>query len=139
MISPHFTDSKLQDPSVDDLIDVFEDRMKYWLFEPAKSLFNDAYGQVAGFCLLLTYFEGIYSYVQGKSSKGQSTAFFKNAFLEVFRTSGLNETLLTRIAEILYKDARCGFFHDGMFRERIYLKSLKKGELLVTLPKKMDI
>jgi hypothetical protein len=134
-ISLNFAQDKLESPSLDDLIDVFEDRMKYWLIEPAKQIMEYPGGQIAGFCLFLTYFEGVWGYIKGGVSKRQSTAFFKNAFVDVFRSSGINEALLTRVAQVFYDDARCGFFHDGMFRERIFFESLENGVLLITLPK----
>jgi len=136
MISPSYPDTKFDNPSLDDLIDVFEDRVRLWVLHPAKDLFDTQHGQIAGFCLALTYFEGIWSYIEGRGSQGRSKAFFENGFVDVFQTSNLKEKLLRRVAGILYSDARCGFFHDGMFRERIYFTSLSQGEMLVTLPKK---
>src|SRR5436305_3083361 len=118
LISPHYLQNKLKDPAIEDLIDVLEDRVKFWLLEPAKLLSYHAFGQVAGLALLLSYFEGIWIYVQGRDSRDRSRAFFKDAFIDVFRSGGLTPELLGRVAEVLYEDARCGFFHDGMFRHR---------------------
>lgn len=132
-ISPHFGHRKLQNPAIEDLVDVLEDRIRSWVLEPAKKLASDPIEQYAALCLLLTYFEGIWMYIQGKDSKKCSQKFFEAAFVEVFRSGGLTERMLQRIAEVLYHDARCGFFHDGMFRERIFLgKSV--GVMHVTLP-----
>lgn len=136
MISPSYWDTEFDNPSIDDLIDVFEDRIRLWLLRPAKGLVDTQHGQIAGFCLVLTYFEGIWSYIAGRGSQGRSKEFFEEGFVDVFRTIKLKEKLLRRVAAILYTDARCGFFHDGMFRERIYFGSLSQGEMLVTLPKK---
>jgi hypothetical protein len=33
-ISPNFDDAKLDSGSIEDLIDVFEDRVRHWLLEP---------------------------------------------------------------------------------------------------------
>jgi hypothetical protein len=136
MISPSYADTKFANPSIDDLVDVFEDRIRHWLLQPAKRLKDTEHGQVASFCLILTYFEGIWSYIEGRGSRGRSREFFEKGFVEVFRTSNLKEKLLRRVAAILYTDARCGFFHDGMFRERISFTSLQESEMLLTLPKK---
>jgi len=135
-ISPHFPQDKFNNPSLEDLIDVLEDRISYWVLEPAKLLLDDPIHQVPGFSLLLTYFEGIWIYVQGVDSSGWSKKFFQEAFLDVFKHAKMSKGLLTRIAHVLYEDARCGFFHDGMFRHRIFFKKLEKGELLVTLPRR---
>jgi hypothetical protein len=136
MVSPHHPDTKFDNPTVDDLIDVFEDRIRSWVLLPAKGLLETEHGQIAGFCLVLTYFEGIWSYIEGRSSRGHSRQFFEQAFVDVFRSTGLAESLLTRVAGLLYTDARCGFFHDGMFREHLYFAGLSKAEILITLPKK---
>ena len=135
-ISPHFTDNKLDNPSVDDLVDVFEDRIKYWVLGPAKSLLNADFGHFAALCLMLTYFEGIWIYIEGRDSKDHSKQFFREGFIDVFRRSGISDRLLGQTANILYEDARCGFFHDGMSRARIYLCDWQEAALQITLPKK---
>jgi hypothetical protein len=135
-ISPKFTEDKLNNPSVDDLIDIFEDRINAWLLEPSNHLMQKEIGWIPGYALLLSYFEGIWIYISGKDSNNKSKQFFKNAFVDVFRQSGLSEALLARVGGLLYEDARCGFFHDGMFRGRIFFAPTNKGEMLITLPKK---
>jgi hypothetical protein len=135
-ISPKFTEEKLDNPTVEDLIDVFEDRIKFWLLEPSKQLMQTEIGWVPGFSLLLSYFEGIWIYTSGKDSKNKSKEFFRKAFLDVFRASGLSEPLLDRIGALLYEDARCGFFHDCIFRGRTFFASINQAEMLITLPKK---
>ena len=131
-ISPHYPEAKLDNPSFDDLVDVLEDRITYWVIEPAKLLASDEIYQVAGFCIALTYFEGIWPYIQGRGSKGNSKHFFIEAFIDVFRPSGHPESIIREVAEVFYGDARCGFFHEGMFRDHIFFKKLDRGELLIT-------
>jgi hypothetical protein len=135
LISPNFLHNKLQDPTIDDLVDVLEDRLMYWLLEPAKKLASNRVEQVAALSLLLSYFEGIWIYIQGEDSRRRSREFFESGFVEVFRPSGINEAVLKRVAGVLYEDARCGFFHDGMFRERIFFGKLRGGAMHVTLPR----
>ena len=134
MISPSFADTKFDNPTIDDLVDVFEDRIRLWLLEPAKTLMSTEHGRIGGFVMILTYFEGISTYLEGRGSKGRSRECFKNGFVAVFQGTTLKEALLRRVADILYTDARCGFFHDGMFRERIYFTTLPQAEMQVTLP-----
>lgn len=135
LISPRFGPEKLESPSTEDLIDVFEDRLQGWLLEPAEELIRHPLGQVPGFGMLLSYFEGVWIFVKGEDSHGRSKQFFREAFLHTFRQSHLDETLLGRIADVLYQDARCGFFHDSMFRQRIYFSHYFGGPLAITLPK----
>lgn len=134
-ISPSFRDSKLDSPSIDDVIDVYEDRVRNWLLAPAKVLLEQEHGGPAAFCILLTYFEGACSYARCQSSKNRSKEFFSRGFVDVFKSSNAPETLLLRVGELLYSDARCGFFHDGMFRERVYFAEMNR-DIVVTLPKK---
>lgn len=133
-ISPHFLDTKLDSPTIEDVIDIYEDRIKYGLLNPARALLDIQYGQAASFCLLLTYFEGAWSYEVAQSSKNRSKEFFKLGFVDVFKSSGVSIALIERSALLLYEDARCGFFHDGSFRQRILLATMNK-DLVITLPK----
>lgn len=55
-ISPNYPATKLDNPTHEDLVDVLEDRVRFWLFEPAKALAPHPIGQVAGFNLLMGYF-----------------------------------------------------------------------------------
>lgn len=137
-ISPNFKSEKLDNPTIDDVIDVFKDRTMNWLFEPAKKLIEERIGWFSGLCLLLTYFEGIMAYVTGEDSKGKSKKYFRAAFVDVFRSSNISEYQLERVADIMYEDGRCGFFHDGMLRNRIYLSELNKVDMIITLPRKSD-
>ncbi len=134
-VSPHYnTQEKLEQPGVEDLIDLLEDRVKFLVLEPVREALKIPFGFSAAFCVLLTYFEGIWIYISGRDSQGSSRRFFENAFVEVFDSSGPSEDLLRRIATVFYRDARCGFFHDGMARDRIYFGRLE-GPMKVTLPK----
>ena len=87
-ISPNFSSEKLHNPTLEDLIDVFEDRMRFWLLEPAKVLAPHPHGQVASLNLLLTYFEGVWSYIQGRDSRGNYEIFFTDCFVEVLKPCG---------------------------------------------------
>ena len=137
-ISPNYTSEKLENPSIEDKIDVFEDRMKSWLLAPMKKLLDEPHDRIASLCLQTTYFEGIWSYLVGKKSRGHSKEFFINGFYDVFKITQQNEGLLKRAAQILYEDVRCGFFHDGIFRDRIFF--VDRGFALeITVPKKNGI
>lgn len=134
-ISPSYPDSKLDSPSIDDVIDVYEDRVRNWLLVPAKSVLTQEHGQPSAFCILLTYFEGAWSYAVRQSSKNRSKEFFCSGFVDVFKSSDVPGPVLRRLGELLYCDARCGFFHDGMFRERVYFAEMNR-DIVLTLPKK---
>ena len=134
-ISPNFDDAKLDSGSIEDLIDVFEDRVRHWLLEPTKSLLKTQHGDIAALCLILTYFEGITGYLKGKDSQNNSKVFFREGFLEVMKVSGIEDVLLGRVADVIYSDARCGFFHDGCFRSKIFISPDDSHDLLITSSK----
>jgi hypothetical protein len=134
LISPHFGPAKLASPTLANLIDVFEDRMKYWLLEPAKRLIADPLHRIAGFGLSLSYYEAIWIYSQGEDSEGRSQKFFKAGFLDVWRPSRTDESVLSHVADVFYKDGRCGFFHDGMLRRRLFFSEREGEPLAITAP-----
>jgi hypothetical protein len=139
-ISPHFSDEKYKTGSLEDLIDVLDDRVRYWLLAPARALLGVPFGGTAALSLLFGYFEAHAIYRTGRDSTKRSKQFFCDGFVEVFSNSGVSKDVLRRVAELIYVDGRCGIFHEGMARERIYVGKGKR-ELLVTLPRvggKMD-
>ena len=79
-ISPKYTHEKLDSPGYNDLVDVFEDRMREWLLEPSLHLLKLEHGDVPAVSLVLGYFEGIEIYYSGKDSKGASKDFFRRGF-----------------------------------------------------------
>ena len=132
-ISPNYETEKFESPSIDDIIDDYQDRILHWVIEPAKLLASTEHGGPAAFCILLTYFEGSWSYLMGKSSSGRSKEYFKCGFADVFKMSGNPKPLLLRVGQLLYEDARCGFFHDGLFRGKIFFADMNR-DIVVTLP-----
>jgi hypothetical protein len=136
LISPNFSYEKLESPSYEDLIDVFEDRILNWFLLPAARLLDSPDYQIAAIALLMNYFEGIEIYITGKDSKNQSAAFFARGFNKVFCIRGEGRSFSKEIALSLYKYARCGFAHDGMFRNKIFFSDTRPEPLLITWPKK---
>lgn len=139
LISPRFPAEKLEKPTIDDLIDIFEDRMLGWLLRPAENLMQDPIEQVAGFALSLSYFEGIWIYITGLDSKNRSKEYFRRGFVDVFTGGMFPDALLERIAAVLYEDGRCGFFHDAMLRTRLFFGGFHKGTFAITLPKENGV
>jgi len=137
-ISPNFTTEKLENPTINDVIDVYEDRIRNWVLNPVATLLGQKHGTPAAFCILLTYFEGAWSYKVATLSKGKSKDFFGHGFVDVFKFSGIPESVLLRTGKLLYEDARCGFFHDGMFRGRVYFAEMNK-DIVITLPRKAGV
>jgi len=116
-------EEKLLDPNItEDKIQIYERQVKEWFLDPAALLLR-LMGSQASFVVLsicLSYLEGVQQYIQGLSSdpgersrsdgEGGSKAFFVRAFMEVFSDCDLDEDKV----KTLYKQARCGLFHNGM-------------------------
>lgn len=135
-ISPNFGHEKLDSPTYEDLVDVFEDRMRYWFLMPAERLLKIPHGQIAAVALLMSYFEGISIYLSGKDSKNESFEFFADGFSKVFSMNHVDQNALRIIVGAIYDQARCGFAHDGMFRNRVFFSDVPSKPLIYSFPKK---
>jgi hypothetical protein len=135
-ISPNFGPEKLESPTYEDLIDVFEDRMRNWFLLPAARLLEMPRCQIAAVDLLITYFEGIEMYLSGKDSRNRSLESFTNGFFRVFSIQDEGKDSYKIVAAAIYDQARCGFAHDGMFRNRVFFSDVSSKPLFVTFPKK---
>lgn len=128
-ISPNFTYEKLEAPTFEDIVDVFEDRMANWLLMPAKKLLEIPHGDVAAVALATNYIEGIEIYITGQDSKKRSREFFCSGFKRIFhrKVNFLEDVMHDAFAKALYDLLRCGFAHDAMFRYGItFLRPEKK-------------
>lgn len=130
-VSPHFTSKKLSSGSLEDRIDIYEDRIKGWFLNPARSLLAVPNSELAVLQLSIGYFEGYAIYRNGSDSRRHSKKFFCQAFMEAFPYSrrgtvqGIDPSLdlIEKLPVLLYEEARCGLFHDGMIGRRIVLAS----------------
>lgn len=137
-ISPNFLCEKLENPSLDDIIDVFEDRITNWTINPAKQLLTIEHGEVAAVALSTNYFEGIEIYTSGMDSKGRSKIFFRRGFQKVFAAEPQAAHIYDTIADALYELLRCGFAHETLFKSGIYFSSIRKEALAISWPKKNE-
>jgi len=137
LISPNFTYEKLEAPSYEDIVDVFEDRMKNWLLFPAKALLEVPHGDIAAVGLAINYIEGIEIYISGQDSKRRSQEFFCSGFKRIFsrRVSSFPDYMHDAFAKALYDLLRCGFAHDAMFRYGISFSEIRKEAFTITWPK----
>jgi hypothetical protein len=135
-VSPNYTHAKLESPSYTDIVDVFEDRMRNWLLAPAGQLLNTRNGSVAAVALLMSYFEGIEIYRSGKDSHHKSKEFFGRGFKRVFGVDPSGEHVFDEMINALYVQARCGFAHDGLFRNRVFFSTVRPQAINATWPRK---
>ncbi|HUW18849.1 MAG TPA: hypothetical protein VMW16_06065 [Sedimentisphaerales bacterium] len=117
------------------MIDVFEDRVRNWILLPAESLLELRHGFMAAISILFTYFEGIQIYISGKDSRGSSKIHFIEGFLSVFGAPDIDKSALENMAETIYTQGRCGFFHDGQSKRKILYSTAREDALTITIPK----
>lgn len=128
-VSPKYFKSYLitapAEHELDRMIDVFEDRTSGWFLNYAKQLneSDDNHCDFAVLKLTFSYFEMIEQYLSGKESHMASPEFFKKGILKVFpHLSRLPNASQTRALEILYENARCGFYHSGMTKGHFFTR-----------------
>ena len=114
-LTPSYDHEKVANPSLADLIDVFEDAWKGYILAPAQVLLNTPNSDIAAMILLSPYFESIEALYQGRSSDRNSRKFFVAGFLRVFeKTTGLADKRQTKnVAEAIYHNVRCSAVHTG--------------------------
>ncbi|SMF94230.1 hypothetical protein SAMN02949497_1539 [Methylomagnum ishizawai] len=134
-ISPNYTHKKLEPPFFRDQIDVFEDRIRHWLIEPAKTLLKHKHGKIPAVFLVINYIEGIEIYISGEDSKNKSKDFFKRGYKRIFASVSGEDYMQDAVAEGLYEMLRCGFAHDAMFRDGIYFSDIRKEAMFIDWPK----
>ena len=127
-LSPSFKHEKLENPSFQDLVDVFEDLWVHYVFKPVEALLAMSHGDIAAMSLLSSYFEAAESYRSGESSNRRSREFFVRAFCYVYKS---DHTAIEKAAAAVYEHIRCGLAHEGMLSCKVqYTRSAPKAFLL---------
>ncbi len=101
----------------------FEDRQKTWFFDVADFLQENKY-EDSGFIVLMigvAYLESTQQFINGKSSKNNSSKFIEEALERIFPE-------MTKEEKDLFIDGvRCGMFHDGMLKKGIFADFSQKS------------
>ncbi len=130
-LSPSFEHSKLEDPTFEDLIDVYEDLWVSYIFTPAENLLESDSGGIAARALLSSYFEAIESYITGEKSESQSKKFFIRGFCKVFNSTDAG---IETVARHFYKYIRCGLAHEGLLSQKVCYSYLGCKPIFATYP-----
>jgi hypothetical protein len=130
-ISPHHRRSEFHHPlSLDDKITIYEEQLYGWFLDVIDPLRENGAADFVILMTALSLVEGHAIYLQGEDSENRSKQFFKDTFKAMIRpvvrmSASISETnredLLDKSAIMVYEQARCGFFHDGMTRYGIGL------------------
>ena len=140
MLTPNFDHEKVSNPSVDDLIDVFEDAWKGYILVPAQVLLNTPHGDIAVMTLLCPYFESIEALHRGESSVRNSKELFIGGFLRVFeKIVGLvDEQEVKHAATAIYVNVRNGVAHTGMPKYPVHFQRIRREAFHLTYPLSSD-
>ena len=134
-LSPRYDHEKLEDPTLSDLIDVFEDSWMGFVFSPAKTLLSYPDGDVAAMTLITSYFEAIWIYLTGEDSDRKSREYFVKGFCRVFSADSPGIEIA---AKAIYKHIRCGLAHTGMLTHRVNFSRGGSKAFFLTYPKNPD-
>lgn len=126
---PEVFDEILQKPldpnNVIDKIRIYQRQVENWFLKPAKKLVKaQKENNHNGFIVLmicLSYIEGIEQYRQGRDSRGHSKEFFIQGLKRLYPNQFGDRDDRNLIN--LYRDARCGLFHNGMVEGTILINS----------------
>jgi hypothetical protein len=113
------TEKKYRKDDINTGILVYEDRVNGWFLEYGRML--QAHHD-AGFVVLqiaVAQIEGIEQYRRGESSDNKSKYFFSAGLKRIFSLTAADDTWI----EDFYKFCRCGLFHDGMTRKRVFIEN----------------
>lgn len=114
------TNQTLNPHNAFDKITIYERQVKGWFLNQADKLVRYR-SQDKGFIVLmicLSYFEGVEEYKTGRSSNGRSRQFFINSVERIYP----NQFSENELSE-LYREGRCGLFHNGMVRGQIVIRN----------------
>ena len=135
-LTPNYDHEKVDNPSLNDLIDVFEDAWKGYILVPAQVLLNTQYGDIAAMALLNPYFESIEALHRGSSSDGRSKEFFVAGFLRVFEKflSTDDKMDVINAAKLIYKDVRNSIAHTGFASYQVHFQRKSQNAFVITYP-----
>lgn len=129
LVSPNFSHKKLESPSINDLVDVFEDLWINCVFVPVEILLKAPNGDIAAITILCSYFESIAGYISGSDTSSGSKKFFVDGFCRVFSSDSSG---IQKAAGEIYKYVRCGLAHEGMLSHKVNYSRLGAKPFLLT-------
>lgn len=129
-LSPNIDSSDLSDPpTFDQKVNVFQDRVLGWQLNIADLVINDhgnhskiEHSGFATLSIVLSYFEAVAKFENGRVQDGQSGDYFKMGVRSVFPVlATLDGGHVDAMLDHFYEGARCGMYHAGMTASGIIL------------------
>jgi hypothetical protein len=130
-VSPKFGRKKLENPTIEDKIDVYEDRLQGWIFDHVNWLLSDAYpyheqAVIAVLILTVAYFEQHWSYRMGQDSDGREFDFFSAGFDNVFKVPAKDAR---SIKGIFWGEIRSKLAHEWLPGGRVIIDPHQAGSI----------
>ncbi len=113
------TDTLLNPNNLNDKIKIYERQVKGWFLDRASALITTPDSNFIVLMICISYLEGVEQYRTGLSSDRQSRPFFRNSINRIFPAHNYTVHNL----DVLYSEARCGLFHNGMVNGKIILSN----------------
>jgi hypothetical protein len=113
------TDTLLNPNHLNDKIKIYERQVKGWFLDRASALITTPDSNFIVLMICLSYLEGVEQYRTGLNSNGQSRPIFRNSINRIFPAHNYTAHNLDE----LYREARCGLFHNGMVNGKIILSN----------------
>ena len=134
-LSPNYAHEKLEHANFADLVDVFEDLWRNYVFSPVAMLLQTPNGDIAAMTVLCSYFEAIAGYISGEDSNRQSKKYFVQGICQVFHSDSPD---FRKAAEAIYSNIRCGLAHEGMLNHKVNYSRLGSKVFFLTYRKTPD-
>ena len=103
---------KTFDQDLDGKIIIYEDRVKGWFLDHAKTLIKEQHADFVVLMICTSHLEGNQQFKEGQSSKIGSSEVIKRALKSIFSIPEEKDSIL----DLFVNEVRNGFFHEGMTR-----------------------
>jgi hypothetical protein len=107
----------------DDKVCIFEDRVRGWQLEVGLGCYHKVRdGGFGALYVTLSYFELIARYRSGSTNTKKAGAKFAAGFKDFAIFTGFaSSPAFPKVCELLYEGARCGLYHVGMTKEKVFI------------------
>jgi hypothetical protein len=139
-VSQNFTTDKInpEKATIDDFIDVYEDRVFGWFIQYADKLRHDAHSGYAILSILLTLVEGQAIFLTGETSNNRSKEWFSKGLRDIFPEPKVTDESWKKLSNFLYDQLRCGLFHQGISKTNIIITTNLHGDKAFVIVIKED-
>ncbi|SEV93384.1 hypothetical protein [[Clostridium] fimetarium] len=117
VITDERTGKRLDPNDIDDKIFIYKRQVDEWFLSRAVSLCSEKNNSFVVVMIATSYIEGVEQYRHGGLSNRKSKEYFLEGMRRIFRVQNVTDDQLS----VLYKQLRCGLFHNGMSGDAVVL------------------